>query len=86
MKRSATSYFDYIENQIEQHNTFTMEQFAANTNKFLVFNDYQILTDKGHISTSQAKPRLKMSTIFSTKLKRIDSGFDKQVRGMLGDK
>lgn len=52
LERTVTSYFDYIENQIERHNTFTMEQFAASVNKFLTFNDYQILPDKGHISAS----------------------------------
>ena len=47
LERAVTSYFDYIENQIERQNTFTMEQFAASVNKFLTFNDYRILPDKG---------------------------------------
>ena len=43
LERTVTSYFDYIENQIERQNPFTMEQFAASVNKFLTFNDYKIL-------------------------------------------
>lgn len=43
LERAVSSYFDYIENQIERHNAFNMKQFAASVNKFLTFNDYQIL-------------------------------------------
>ena len=51
LERTVTSYFDYIENQIERQNPFSMEQFAASVNKFLTFNDYKILPDKGSISS-----------------------------------
>ena len=57
LERTVTSYFDYIENQIERQNPFTMEQFAASVNKFLTFNDYKILPDKGRISSAQAKAK-----------------------------
>ena len=43
LERAVSSYFDYIENQIERHNAFNMKQFAASVNKFLTFNDYQTL-------------------------------------------
>lgn len=84
LERTVTSYFDYIENQIERHNTFTMEQFAASVNKFLTFNDYQILPDKGHISASQAKAKAESEYDIFNRTQHIDSDFDKQVRGMLG--
>ena len=84
LERTVTSYFDYIENQIERHNTFTMEQFATSVNKFLTFNDYQILPDKGRISASQAKAKAESEYDIFNKTQRIDSDFDKQVRGMLG--
>lgn len=86
LERTVTSYFDYIENQIERHNTFTMEQFAASVNKFLTFNDYQILPDKGRISASQAKAKAESEYDIFNKTQRIDSDFDKQVRGMLNSK
>ncbi len=34
LERTVTSYFDYIESQIERGNVFNMEQFAASVNKF----------------------------------------------------
>lgn len=50
LERTVTSYFDYIENRIERENTFTMEQLAQSVDKFLNFNEYQILEGKGGIS------------------------------------
>lgn len=84
LERTVTSYFDYIENQIERHNTFTMEQFAASVDKFLSFNDYQTLPDKGSVSSAQAKAKAEKEYDIFNKTQRIDSDFDKEVRGMLG--
>lgn len=84
LERTVTSYFDYIEGQIERQNTFTMEQFAASVNKFLTFNDYRILPDKGRISAAQAKAKAESEYDIFNRTQRIDSDFDKQVRGMLG--
>lgn len=86
LERAVTSYFDYIENQIERQNVFNMEQFAASVNKFLTFNDYKILPDKGHISAAQAKAKAESEYDIYNKTQKIDSDFDKQVRGMLGSK
>ena len=83
LERAVTSYFDYIENQIERQNTFTMEQFAASVNKFLTFNDYRILPDKGRISASQAKAKAEGEYDIFNKTQRIDSDFDKEIRAML---
>lgn len=83
MERAVTSYFDYIENQIELQNTFTMEQFAASVNKFLTFNDYRVLPDKGHISASQAKVKAENEYDIFNKTQRIDSDFDTQIKKML---
>lgn len=80
LERAVTSYFDYIENQIERQNTFTMEQFAASVNKFLTFNDYRILPDKGRISASQAKAKAEGEYDIFNKTQRIDSDFDKKSR------
>ena len=86
LERAVTSYFDYIENQIERHNVFNMEQFAASVNKFLMFNDYKILPDKGKISAAQAKKKAEEEYDIFNKTQRIDSDFDKEVRGMLEKK
>ena len=86
LERAVSSYFDYIENQIERHNVFNMEQFAASVNKFLMFNDYQILPDKGKISAAQAKKKAEEEYEIFNKTQRIDSDFDKEVREMLDKK
>lgn len=84
LERTVTSYFDYIENQIERHNVFTMEQFADSVAKFLTFNDYKVLPDKGHISAAQAKEKAESEYEIFNKTQRIDSDFDKQTRDLLG--
>ena len=60
-----------------------MEQFAASVNKFLTFNDYKILPDKGKISAVQAKKKAEEEYDIFNKTQRIDSDFDKEVRGLL---
>ncbi len=85
LERAVSSYFDYIENQIERHNAFNMEQFAASVDKFLTFNDYKILPDKGKISAAQAKKKAEEEYDIFNKTQRIDSDFDKEVRGLLNN-
>ena len=83
LERAVTGYFDYIEDLIERENTFNMEQFAASVNEFLTFRKYQILPDKGRISAAQAKAKAESEYDIFNKTQRIDSDFDKEVRGML---
>ncbi|WP_308552068.1 virulence RhuM family protein [uncultured Mediterranea sp.] len=84
LERTVTSYFDYIESQIERQNPFTMAQFAASVDKFLTFNDYKILPDKGRISAAQAKEKAENEYDIFNRTQHIDSDFDKEVRDMLG--
>lgn len=84
LERAVTSYFDYIENQIERHNAFTMEQFAESVNKFLTFNDYHILSNKGSISALTAKSKAASEYDIFNKTQRVDSDFDDLVRTILG--
>lgn len=85
LERAVTGYFDYIEDLIERENTFNMEQFAASVNEFLTFRKYQILPDKGCISAAQAKVKAESEYDIFNKTQRIDSDFDKQIKGMLGE-
>ena len=85
LERAVTGYFDYIEDLIERENTFNMEQFATSVNEFLTFRKYQILPDKGRISAAQAKTKAESEYDIFNKTQRIDSDFDKEVRGMLGE-
>jgi hypothetical protein len=85
LERTVTSYFDYIESQIERGNVFNMEQFAASVNKFLTFNDYKILPNKGAISAEQAKTKAEQEYVIFNKTQRINSDFDKLIKGILDD-
>lgn len=83
LERAVTGFFDYIEDLIERENTFNMAQFSASVNEFLTFRRYQILPDKGIISAAQAKKKAEEEYEIFNKTQRIDSDFDKEVRGLL---
>lgn len=85
LERAVTGFFDYIEDLIERENTFNMAQFSTSVNEFLTFRKYQILPDKGKISAAQAKKKAEEEYDIFNKTQRIDSDFDKEVRGLLGD-
>lgn len=85
LERTVTSYFDYIEGQIERGNAFNMEQFAASVNKFLTFNDYKILPDRGSVSAAQAKAKAEAEYDLFNPGQQITSDFDKQIRGLLNE-
>ncbi len=82
-KADVTGFFDYIEDLIERENTFNMAQFSASVNEFLTFRRYQILPDKGKISAAQAKKKAEEEYDIFNKTQRIDSDFDKEIRGLL---
>ena len=80
LERTVSSFFDYIERIIEQRKTFTMKAFIESVDKFLDFNEYQILTNKGCISMTQAqKKAVSEYKVFNTQQKVI-SDFDKFVK------
>ncbi len=82
LERTVTSYFDYIEGQIERGNVFDMQQFAASVNKFLTFNDYKILPNRGSVSAAEAKAKAETEYDLFNPSQRIDSDFDKQLRAL----
>ena len=83
LERAVTGFFDYIEDLIDRENTFNMAQFSASVNEFLAFRRYQILPDKGKISAAQAKKKAEEEYDIFNKTQRIDSDFDKEIRGLL---
>ena len=83
LERTVTQYFDYIEGQIERRNTFTMQEFADSVNRFLTFNDYKILPDRGRISAEQAKEKAEKEYDIFNRTQIIDSDFDKELRKKL---
>ena len=83
LERAVTGYFDYIEDLIEQENTFTMEQFAMSINEFLTFRKYKILADKGKISKQKADEKAESEYNEYNKTQKIFSDFDKKIKKML---
>ena len=85
LERAVTGFFDYIEDLVERENTFNMEQFSSSVNEFLAFRRYKILPDKGALSAAQAKKKAEEEYDIFNKSQRIDSDFDKELRGLLRD-
>jgi len=80
LERAVTGYFDYVEDLIENENTFTMEQFAKSINEFLSFRRYKILVSKGNISKKRADARAFEEYNEFNKHQKIVSNFDKVVK------
>ena len=80
LERAVSGFFDYIEDLIEDKNTFTMEEFANSVNEFLEFRKYKILIDKGRISKKSADEKAKLEYDEFNKFQKIISDFDKEIR------
>jgi len=84
LERAVTGYFDYIEDLVENENTFTMQQFAQSVNEFLNFRKFKILTDKGKISKAQAEQKAAEEYDEFNKTQKIISDFDKEIKRLKG--
>ena len=54
-----------------------MKAFAESVDKFLSFNEYEVLTNKGHISKLQADKKAVTEYKEFNRTQKIISGFDK---------
>ncbi len=86
LERTVTGFFDYIENLIENRQTFTMEEFIGSVNKFLSFNEYKILDGKGHISKEVADNKALAEYKEFNKGQPIVSDFEKEVKKLIQKK
>ena len=80
LERTVTGYFDYIESLIERENTFTMKGLAESVNKFLTFNEYKVLENKGKISRITAEKKAINEYEIFNKTQKIISDFDKEIK------
>ena len=82
LERAITSYFDYIESLIERgdKDQFTMEKLADSVNRFLSFNEYELLEGYGQISADQAKDKARVEYEAFNKEQKIISDFDKKIK------
>jgi hypothetical protein len=79
LERAVTGYFDYIEDLIENENTFTMQQLSKSVNEFLNFRKFKILQNKGKISKAQAEQKATEEYNEFNKTQKIISDFDKHI-------
>ena len=77
LERTVSAFFDYIEGIIERKHTFTMKAFAESVDKFLSFNEYEVLTNKGHISKLQADKKAVTEYKEFNRTQKIVSDFDR---------
>lgn len=83
LERAVSAYFDYIEDLIEDENTFTMEEFAASVNEFLAFRRFDVLQGKGKLSKKEADVKASVEYDGFNRTQQITSDFDKTIRKML---
>ena len=86
LERAVTGFFDYIEDLIEDHNTFNMQQFSESVIAFLEFRKYRILPDKGKISKADADAKAEAEYDIFNKTQKIVSDFDREIKKMLENK
>ena len=60
--------------------SFTMEAFGGSVNKFLSFNEYEILSDKGSVSHGQAMEKVALEYDKFNKTQKIESDFDREMK------
>jgi len=79
LERTITGYFDYIEDLVENENTFTMQELSESVNEFLNFRKYKILKGKGKISRAQADQKATDEYNEFNKTQKIISDFDRHI-------
>ena len=86
LERTISSFFDYIERIIENRTTMKMKDLAESVNKFLDFNEFKVLENKGNISFEDATKKAFEEYDEFNKNQKIDSDFDKFSRKLLDEK
>ena len=85
LERTVSSFFDYIENQIENKNSFSMKEFKESVDKFLSFNDFKVLEGKGNLSKEEAEEKAEKEYEIFNKKQKIESDFEKEMKKILKD-
>lgn len=85
LERAVSGFFDYIEDLIENENTFNMSQFSESVNAFLTFRKFKILPNKGSISKEEADAKAESEYAIFNKTQPIISDFDKEIKRLKGE-
>lgn len=76
----VSSYFDYIERMIKKRQEMKMKDLAKSIEKFLEFNEYEVLEGQGNISAKQAKIKAEKEYDEFNKTQKINSDFEKHIQ------
>ena len=82
LNRIVSAYLDLAENNAQRGLITTMQQWATFLNDFLKLSNYPILTDKGKVSTLEAKIKaeLEFDKFRVIQDRAWESDFDKEIR------
>ncbi|CAA6811474.1 MAG: Putative DNA-binding protein in cluster with Type I restriction-modification system [uncultured Sulfurovum sp.] len=83
LERTIGAYFDYIERIIENRQELSMKDVSTSVNKFLEFNEFQVLEGYGKVSHAQAKEKAFKEYDEFNKIQKIESDFDKEMKKLL---
>ena len=91
LNRIVNMYLDYAENQASRHKAMSMKDWATRLDKFLEFNEYQILNNKGSISRKEVNEFVKaefekFQPIQDKNYKSDYNKFDEETRKLLKEK
>jgi len=83
LERTVTGFFDYID---RRHHRAPLhlhhDSFATSVNKFLEFNEYQILEGFGNITREKAIQKASEEYDQFNKLQKLDSDFDQSIKSL----
>ncbi len=85
LERAVSAFFDYIEGIIERRNHFDMQGFSESVNKFLSFNEYQVLEGYGKVKRKNAEQKAFAEYDQFNKLQKIESDFDRKLKQLEKD-
>ena len=80
LERGVSGFFDYVEDMIENENTFTMVDFAKSIDNFISFRNWKVLDGKGKITHKQAVQKAHTEYDEFNKIQKIVSDFDKKLQ------
>jgi hypothetical protein len=86
LERTISGFFDYIETVIESRTTMTMQDIVDRVDKFLNFNEFEVLKGKGKISKKQADQKALREYQDFNKHQQINSDFDRLITHTLKNK
>ena len=91
LNRIVNMYLDYAENQASRQKAMSMKDWATRLDKFLEFNEYQILNNKGSISRKEVNEFVKaefekFQPIQDKNYKSDYNNFDEETRKLLKEK